>query len=130
MRHLIRLALNVAIVLVGLSLGAGDALAQKNCNKGKPCGNSCIARNKTCRIGTTAPAPAAQSGRADSVRPALTTAAGQATAGEWVASSRGRTYYKAGCSGGNKLAKANLIYFKTENEAKAAGLTRSRQKGC
>ena len=25
--------------------------ARPNCSKGKPCGNSCIARNKRCRIG-------------------------------------------------------------------------------
>lgn len=31
--------------------------AQPRCNKGKPCGNSCIAQSKTCRIGTPVPAP-------------------------------------------------------------------------
>ena len=29
----------------------------KNCRKGIPCGNSCISANKTCRIGSYAPAP-------------------------------------------------------------------------
>lgn len=39
--------------------------AQRNCSKGKPCGNTCIARDKVCRVGappaTTAPTPPASS---------------------------------------------------------------------
>jgi hypothetical protein len=41
MRYIIAIA--VAVVML-----AGTAEA-KNCNKGKPCGNSCIAVTKTCR---------------------------------------------------------------------------------
>ena len=36
-------AITVAVVML-----AGSAEA-KNCKKGKPCGNSCIAATKTCR---------------------------------------------------------------------------------
>ena len=45
-----------AIVLaLLLSLVPIVADAQRNCVKGKPCGNTCIARDKTCRIGTAPP---------------------------------------------------------------------------
>jgi hypothetical protein len=33
--------------------------AQRNCTRGKPCGNSCIAQHLTCRIGTGTARPAA-----------------------------------------------------------------------
>ncbi|WP_283091935.1 hypothetical protein [Magnetospirillum sulfuroxidans] len=35
-------------ILIAVTLFAGGAEA-KTCNKGKPCGNSCIALTKTCR---------------------------------------------------------------------------------
>jgi hypothetical protein len=50
--------------------------------------------------------------------------------GEWVGSSRGKTYYRAGCAGARKLAAKNLIHFKSEEDAKKAGYTHSRQRGC
>ena len=40
------------IVAVGALLLAAPAKAQKNCTKGKPCGNTCIARDKVCRVGS------------------------------------------------------------------------------
>src|SRR5687768_5438182 len=48
------LAKAVAIVtLTLLSLAPFEtAYGAPNCKKGIPCGNSCIAANKTCRIGT------------------------------------------------------------------------------
>jgi deoxyribonuclease-1 len=46
------IALLIFLVLVR------SAEAQKNCTEGIPCGNSCISAEKTCRIGTTASAPA------------------------------------------------------------------------
>ena len=104
------------------------ASAQKHCKKGIPCGNSCIAANKTCRVGST-PQPAAtaaQSGAARKSEPSTTDTA----SGSWVASTRGHTYYRVGCSGAAKLSPANRIYFKTEADAKRAGLTPSAQKGC
>lgn len=43
----------VAILLAGLfAAGAAEAA---NCRKGKPCGGSCIAQNKVCRIGAPTP---------------------------------------------------------------------------
>jgi hypothetical protein len=49
---------------------------------------------------------------------------------DWAGSSKGRTYYHAGCAGARKLAAKNLVYFKSEEDAKKAGYTRSRQRGC
>lgn len=48
----------------------------------------------------------------------------------WVASKRGTTYYLIGCAGSKALVRANVITFKTESEAKAAGFTRSKARGC
>ena len=128
MRHLL------AFVLAAVALTAAPAEAQKNCRKGIPCGNTCIAANKTCRIGRTpppttrtSPPAAAQQGQADTDTGAV---ARQAATGAWVASSRGSTYYRVGCSGAGKLSPANRIYFKTEAAAKAAGYRRSTQRGC
>ena len=39
-------------VLVLLLVLAPPAAAQRNCTKGKPCGNTCIAVNRTCRVGS------------------------------------------------------------------------------
>src|SRR5688500_1538957 len=83
--------------------------AQKNCKKGIPCGNTCIAATKTCRISSTpAPAPTASADPAAETSPQAATASREAP---WVASSRGGTFYRNGCSGGNKLSPANRIYF-------------------
>ena len=110
------------LVLASLAL-ASSAQAQKRCTKGIPCGNSCIAANKVCRIGSSAPAarPSTQEASVPSIG---------APPQEWVASKKGRTYYRLGCRGANGLSKANLIFFKTEDEALLAGYTRSRAKGC
>ena len=111
---------------LGLSLLAGNAEAQKNCRKGIPCGNTCIAANKVCRVGspsarpTTPPSPIV--GDSTAVAPANNMA--------WVASSRGHTYYQRGCSTANRLSPANLIYFRTEEEAQRAGYRRSTSRGC
>ena len=122
-------------MLIGLSLATVDDLeAQRRCVKGKPCGNTCIAQNRTCRVGT----PPSEPTRPPVSRPAPaeppTTERGQAsapvTSGPWVASRRGTTYYRNGCSGGNQLAAQNRIYFRTEEEAQAAGYRRSSQRGC
>jgi len=46
--------------LLGASLlVVGNADGQKNCRKGIPCGNTCIAANKVCHVGTPANPPAA-----------------------------------------------------------------------
>ncbi|GGF00604.1 hypothetical protein GCM10011611_02750 [Aliidongia dinghuensis] len=48
----------VSVALLALVLGAGlspAAYAAPNCTTGKPCGDTCIAKDKTCNI---APKPA------------------------------------------------------------------------
>jgi hypothetical protein len=104
------------------------AVAQKHCKKGIPCGNTCIAANKTCHVAST-PQPAATAAQSGAARKSESPAPDSAS-GSWVASTRGHTYYRVGCSGASKLSSANRIYFKTEADAKKAGLTRSTQKGC
>ena len=112
----------VLVVLISVSVHR-DANAQPNCKKGIPCGNSCIAANKTCRIGSPSPRiEQATVGKADSTK--------APDSGDWVGSSRGTAYYKAGCSGARRLAPANLIYFKSEDDAKKAGYRRSASRGC
>ena len=107
-----------------------NAEGQNNCRKGIPCGNTCIAANKVCRIGTpstpatTPPLPTAAPTRSDS------NTVGPTNNAAWVASSRGRTYYRRGCRTANRLSPANLIYFRTEEEAQQAGYRRSTSRGC
>ena len=96
--------------------------AQKRCVKGKPCGNTCIARDKTCRIGTPPAASRTPQHLVTPVEPGDSL--------PWVASSRGQVYYKRGCSNANGLAPENRIYFRTEEEAQRAGYRRSKSRGC
>lgn len=49
--------LAAAIVLLPHALPA-----QRNCTKGKPCGNTCIAQNRVCRIGSSPATPAPSTG--------------------------------------------------------------------
>lgn len=108
-------------IIVMLSFGAADLEAQKNCTKGKACGNTCIAKNKTCRVGTSTarrPAPAP--------RGAVAVPEGM----QYVASTRGQTYYHASCGGWRSLSRTNLRWFATREDAEAAGLRVSVQRGC
>ena len=115
--QLIQLLLVVAFLFV-----IAPAEAQKNCKKGIPCGNTCIAANKTCRIGA---------GSARTTSPPLQAVSSPAPAGaRFVASSKGQVYYLLGCSAGERLSPANRIYFKTEEEAAAAGYRPSAARGC
>lgn len=118
-----------------LILGAGAAMAavapaaleaQKVCTKGKPCGNTCIAANKTCRVGT---GTATQGNRAPAAAPA--TRSVQVPEGmQYAASTRGSTYYYVGCSGWRSLSPSNLRWFETREDAEKAGLRPSAQAGC
>ena len=132
MRVLLRLLALGALLAVLPSF----ADAQRRCVKGRPCGNTCIAVDRTCRIGTPQTAPAATVSTAE---PAPTRLAEDTSAAEtaeteseapWVASSRGSTYYRNGCTAGNRLSPANRIYFASEEEAQRVGYRRSRSRGC
>ncbi|MGH8542112.1 MAG: hypothetical protein ACREX3_00355 [Gammaproteobacteria bacterium] len=99
--------------------------AQRRCVKGKPCGRTCIAVNKTCRVETPSYTP-------PSTQPNQAAAAAKEPGDSlrWVASSRGQVYYKRGCSSANRLAPQNRIYFRSEAEAQRAGYRRSTSRGC
>jgi len=45
--------------------------------------------------------------------------------GDFVASRNGAKYYPIGCSGINRIKEDNKVYFRTEAEAQASGLTKS-----
>lgn len=120
------------LICVALASIPSVADAQPNCKKGIPCGNSCIAATKTCRIGTTPPAsPAPQP--ASQVRTLLDQAPrpfdpiGDSA---WVASVDGNVYYKADCPTAMKLHPDERHYFRSEAEARLLRYVRSKAKGC
>ena|ERR1017187_9883482 len=114
----------ISITLTALLVCTTPLAAQKNCKKGIPCGNSCISATKTCRIGSSS---AKSPGDSTSTRGSTSVATAGAA---WIASNRGTTYYRSGCSGANKLSPSNRIAFKSEEEAQKAGYHRSKTKGC
>lgn len=115
------------LLLVGFILLSTTAYAQRVCTTGKACGNSCIARNRTCRVGAgtavNATDPAAASRPLIAPAPSIDSL-------PWVGSSQGSTYYRRGCSAGNRLVQQNRIYFRNEEEARRKGYSRSRSSGC
>ena len=113
-------------LFIALTLVANPALAQKNCVKGKPCGNSCIAKNKTCRIATTKTNNATKS----TARPSNSRSAAVPTGMNYVASSRGRVYYPTSCAAWRTLSKNNLRFFETAEDAVSAGYTFTTNSAC
>src|SRR4051812_27947131 len=110
MHQLLKASTFVVATLLGLALTPDDGSAQKNCKKGIPCGRTCISVSKTCHVGTAASdSPAMRPRQAGQAAPVSDAAQSRSVAtaslGEWVGSSRGHTYYRAGCSGASKLAK-------------------------
>ena len=105
-RHLV-LALLAALALSSAS--ARHAEAQR-CSKGKPCGNTCIARDKICRVGqgTAVWAPGAEPGtpapetRADapSAEPGARAAPGSRASCRVARVVDGDTFY---CAGGRRV---------------------------
>lgn len=124
----------IVAALVGVALVAVPADAQRRCTKGIPCGNSCIAANKVCRIGTS-PAPREHPAPRE---PATSTQAliGQSAAVrdsalfEWVGSVDGSIYYRSTCVMATKLWPQERVYFRNESEAVGKGYRRSRVQGC
>ena len=106
--------------------------AQPNCKKGKPCGNSCIAQNKTCRIGTSTPAPAAAPAGQAAPLAAISATAVRDINSPWVAFKDGSIYYRnvMGCEVARVPVKAERVYFRSEEDARRAGLAASREAGC
>ena len=50
--------------------------------------------------------------------------------GQFVGSKQGHTYYLASCKAAKALNAANRVEFGSEADAKKAGYTHSKQKGC
>jgi len=50
--------------------------------------------------------------------------------GQYVGSKQGHTYYLASCKAAKALNAANRVEFGSEADAKKAGYTHSKQKGC
>jgi len=127
----------VILILIAVSGAMLSPYADaKNCKKGIPCGNTCIAANKVCRIGSPS-STADPSGR--SVAPAQSaaqaSAAGRARGQSsksvpWVASLSDGVYFRGGCSAAIDLAPGNRRHFDTEAAAKSAGYRRSSVPGC
>jgi hypothetical protein len=106
--------------------------AQPNCKTGKPCGNSCISRDKTCRIGTSTPAPAAAPVSQAAPLSSASSVPVRDINSPWVAFRDGSIYYRnvMGCEVARVPVKAERVYFKSEEDARRAGLTASREAGC
>lgn len=123
----------IVAALVGIALVAAPADAQRRCSKGIPCGNSCIAANKVCRVGTS-PAPREPAPR----EPTTSTQSliGQSMAArdsaffEWVGSVDGLIYYRSTCVMATKLWPQERVFFQRESDAVARGYRRSRVVGC
>ena len=135
-----RLALAVTLVITL----AQPADAQPNCRKGKPCGNSCIAQNRTCRVGgassgsstaegsePNAPSRAAplytpsdadrrqRTERSDTLMP-------------WVAAMSPSVYFASACSGAATISADRRLFFRTEENLQRIGYKRASAKleGC
>jgi hypothetical protein len=67
-------------LVLALSLGMTTTAFAKNCKKGKPCGNACIAKKDVCHkpAGNAEAAPAATADAAAMAAPAATTEAAPA----------------------------------------------------
>jgi hypothetical protein len=57
-----RWRVSAATFTMALLVGVSAALEAQVCRRGKPCGNTCIARDKTCHVG---PGPAQQGAELD-----------------------------------------------------------------
>lgn len=129
-------ALALSLLLGLVPLAAPAPVDAQVCTRGKPCGNTCIARNRTCRVGpgtaraggarTTPPRPGANPAAPATSSSSVTVPEGM----NFVASSRGRVYYWAGCTGWRTLSPANLRFFATREEAEVDGLRVSAVPEC
>lgn len=123
----------VSLAPLPVLLATPSSAEAQVCRRGKPCGNTCIARNRTCRVG---PGTARAAGAAGTTPPVTATSSSNSmnvTVPEgmtFVASTRGRTYYWVECTAWRTLAAANLQFFAAREEAEEVGLTVSAQAEC
>jgi hypothetical protein len=117
---------------------APQAGAQPNCRKGIPCGNSCIAANKVCRIGPGSARDAAPNVSPDGAAQPLGFASVSALADRsnprlpWVVRASGGPYYRNGCAGAARVPPAQRLYFRTEDEVRRIGFAAAtdRENAC
>ncbi len=122
--------------------GASALSAQPNCRKGKPCGNTCIAQNRTCRIAPAGESPsrhpAPDTGRA-SARGLLAAPVGtmrddslRAQLLPWIAVEDRRVYYASACAGASGIPFAQRRYFRAEETLQRIGYRRAEvaAEGC
>ena len=144
-----------AILLFAIATVGWPLEAQKNCKTGKPCGNTCISRDKVCHIGTapppppTAPTSANGSGSTSGARNLATTASAPVPAAElspnlaiiaagdstwpYAGGRRLDVYYPndtIACAYLRRIAPSERLYFRTREEARAYGLLPSLNPGC
>ena len=122
------MTLTLRALLLLLAIALPQSLrAQRNCKKGIPCGNSCIAANRVCRVGALAPAepPVPQ--------PAPPTAAKLLTANEstaavkvWV-NKKSRVYH---CPGSRYYGTTSAGAFMLERDAIADGYRGAYKRAC
>lgn len=136
MRHRV----SVTIVLL-IMLGPADVDAQRNCKTGKPCGNTCISKDKVCHVGTTSqPPPAPATLVAPAPTPAVpgVTVLGHAgipagdSAWPFVANRQLRDYYAnvPSCAYAARIPPAERVFFRARHEAESWGLLKSVNPGC
>lgn len=122
------------IHLVGLLavLAVSTLQAQKNCTKGIPCGNTCIAANKVCRIGSSSSPPAAPAAARPTPLLSAPASPGGAPGAPWVAFRDGTLYYKnvAACEPTQVPARADRVYFQSAEDAERFGLIPSTERAC
>lgn len=125
--------IRLGLAIAGILCVAQPAVAA-NCKKGKPCGNSCIAQNKVCRIGTTN-APATYR-----PRPVLSTASfadlGPGTEVRrnepvvWIGIKANKHLYRPDCPFVRDFGTEQRAYFNTLADAFHQGYTKAADDGC
>lgn len=121
-----------------LALSTLPALGQPNCRKGKPCGNTCIAQNRTCRIAPVGESPARRPA-AEPARGLLAAPVGTmrddslgAPLLPWIAVEDRRLYYASACAGAAAIPLAQRRYFRAEETLQRIGYRRAEvaQEAC
>jgi hypothetical protein len=114
------------VILITLAVLPIPAEAQKNCVKGKPCGNTCIARDKVCHVGSGSARPAAP-------QPLVTATPASAETGlqfpdsiRWIGWREAKLYFRANCIPATTVPMSERVYFRTESQAKDSGFKRSK----
>jgi len=119
----------IVLLLVAALMPLHTVEAQKSCKKGIPCGNSCIAANKVCRIGS----PATDS----SAAPKVDTARSQTKADTSASTTKTGTKVWVNtptmvyhCPGTRWYGATKKGSYMTESAAKTAGARPANGKPC